>query len=184
MPNFRATFSANQSVRAFLAEIGGLYHKGKIYDHKRAGWGLEEWQDIVEKFEKKCIYCGQGDTPLSVEHLIECNRFCGGLHHPGNTVPACSSCNNSRHAKNAKDRTSWQEHLKSKWTDKTTLSNQEAKLSSHLDTQYPKISSTASRELIAICQKIYKEAQALTKPYAERYAVANGFTQEAKSPKE
>lgn len=47
-------------------------------------------------FGNCCAYCG-GDGPLHLDHVQPLSR--GGLHTPGNLVPACQRCNISKQAK-------------------------------------------------------------------------------------
>lgn len=47
--------------------------------------------------ENRCYYCGDNESGLHVEHRIPLSR--GGSNWPSNLVPACPSCNLSKHTK-------------------------------------------------------------------------------------
>jgi len=79
-------------IRAFLTKIGEEYLGH--YFNTGSGKGKEIWTRIKEKtFNKKCAFCGSLSDNLTMEHLIMFNRDQCGLHHPGNIVPCCKSCN-------------------------------------------------------------------------------------------
>ena len=46
-------------------------------------------------FNNACAYCG-GDGRLHLDHVVPLSR--GGMHTPGNLVPACERCNHSKRA--------------------------------------------------------------------------------------
>jgi hypothetical protein len=117
MPSLRATIAAGSAVKAFLAEIASVY-LGRVYDHKNDAWSKMFWEHTLAHFDHRCAYC---HTPMAslpkgvkmtMEHLIEENQWRCGLHHPGNTVPACSACNGSRDKAKDGSRLSWQQHLR------------------------------------------------------------------------
>lgn len=61
----------------------------------------EEWYKTLKYFDFKCAYCGarllEGNK-LEKEHLT---ALChGGMTKLGNIIPACRSCNASKHDKN------------------------------------------------------------------------------------
>lgn len=101
--------AANTAVRAFLTEIG-RYYLGHSFN-TGSGKSQKDWIKIKEEvFEGKCAYCGRKDSKLQIEHLIMFNREEYGLHHPGNTVPICTSCN-KRSKKEDKSFKTWEDHL-------------------------------------------------------------------------
>ena len=53
-----------------------------------------EWQEIKEKFNHSCAYCGRKMERLEMDHVIPLSR--GGKHTAGNIVPACRKCNASK----------------------------------------------------------------------------------------
>ena len=51
--------------------------------------------------ENRCYYCGDNESGLHVEHRIPLSR--GGSNWPANLVPACQSCNFTKHTKTEKE---------------------------------------------------------------------------------
>ncbi len=67
------------------AEISGVeYQQGAL-----AGYEVREY--LLEKFGRKCAYCGKGDTVLEIEHIIPRSR--GGSNRVSNLTLACHECN-------------------------------------------------------------------------------------------
>ena len=54
---------------------------------------LSEWNNIKEKFDNKCAYCGE-ERKLTQEHFIPLSK--GGEYTINNIIPACRSCNCSK----------------------------------------------------------------------------------------
>jgi 5-methylcytosine-specific restriction endonuclease McrA len=66
-------------------EISGVeYQQGTL-----AGYELREY--LLEKWERRCAYCGVRNTPLQIEHIIPKAR--GGSNRASNLTLACESCN-------------------------------------------------------------------------------------------
>lgn len=178
--HLRARFAGNQAVRAFLAEVGSLYF-GTIYDHKR-GEGKIAWEAALKFFKGACAYCSTPtknlpkNTSMTVEHLFENNQFSVGLHHPGNTVPACTACNHSRHAKKGGERTEWQEHLAARCIElghgpKVAKKRQE-RIEKYLlngPHPYPRLSEGEKTFLRESCASLYQEAMMLCAPRVEQF---------------
>ncbi len=55
---------------------------------------FQEWKLILEQFEYKCTYCDVTGK-LTQDHIIPISK--GGCHTKYNVVPACMSCNASKH---------------------------------------------------------------------------------------
>lgn len=55
-----------------------------------------QWEAILAFYDNRCAYCGR-DGKLEQEHVIPVSR--GGGTTAENIVPACGSCNRSKHAK-------------------------------------------------------------------------------------
>lgn len=116
MPSLKARTAAAMAVRAYLAEIGAVYI-GEVYDYKRDSQSKVFWDWTLGYFDGRCAYCHTPSTSLpkgvkmTMEHLIEENQWQCGLHHPGNTVPACSACNGSRDTVKGGSRLTWEQHL-------------------------------------------------------------------------
>ena len=67
------------------AEISGVeYQQGELM-------GYEVRQYLLEKWGRKCAYCGMTDTPLQVEHINP--RARGGSDRVSNLTLACEACN-------------------------------------------------------------------------------------------
>ena len=104
--------ASNTAVRFLLRKAGSMTLPS-MYDTTR-GWGKEAWKDIVTNtFRGECAYCGAVGQKLEVEHLMITNRSQVGIHHPGNTVPCCKSCNRRKRIPGSQTEfDSWEVHLK------------------------------------------------------------------------
>lgn len=65
-----------------------------IKRHLESTFTNEQWQKCIEHFENKCAYCGEVNT-LQQDHFVALSK--GGEYTKNNIVPACGSCNNSKH---------------------------------------------------------------------------------------
>lgn len=106
--------SANTAVRAFLTKVGE-YYLGHSYN-TASGKGKKIWQDIKDSFNNSCAYCGEKNIKLQLEHVYMFNREEYGLHHPGNTIPCCVSCNKRKRIN--KSYYSWEQHLQATCDEK------------------------------------------------------------------
>ncbi len=71
-------------------EISGVeYQQGTLQ-------GYEVREYLLEKFGRKCVYCGDSDLPLQVEH-IQC-RVSGGTNRVSNLTLSCGDCNDKKGA--------------------------------------------------------------------------------------
>jgi 5-methylcytosine-specific restriction endonuclease McrA len=59
------------------------------------GVSPEDWRLIVDEYSGRCAYCLAIMGSVSMDHVIPLVR--GGEHSTGNVVPACRSCNSSKH---------------------------------------------------------------------------------------
>ena len=57
---------------------------------------LQEWREKCALFANLCAYCGE-PKPLQRDHRVPLTR--GGTNDIDNIVPACASCNASKHTK-------------------------------------------------------------------------------------
>lgn len=55
------------------------------------------WDEILIQYGCRCAYCLKPDDHLEQDHVTPLSR--GGGHTPENIVPACRTCNASKHAK-------------------------------------------------------------------------------------
>jgi len=66
-------------------EISGVeYQQGEL-----AGYEVREY--LLEKWQRKCAYCGATNVPLEVEHITPKSR--GGSNRVSNLTLACTLCN-------------------------------------------------------------------------------------------
>jgi len=69
-------------------EISGIeYQQGILY-------GYEVREYLLEKFSRKCCYCGKENIPLEIEHIIPKSR--GGTNRIDNLCLACHECNQKK----------------------------------------------------------------------------------------
>ncbi len=69
-------------------DIGGVeYQQGEL-----AGYEIREY--LLEKFGRKCAYCGAQNVPLQVEHIVPKAR--GGTNRVSNLTLACEPCNTAK----------------------------------------------------------------------------------------
>lgn len=77
------------------SEIGGVeYQQGEL-------WGYEVREYLLEKWERRCVYCGAENVPLQVEHIIPCRR--GGSNRVSNLTLACGPCNQTKGSQTAEE---------------------------------------------------------------------------------
>jgi len=76
-------------------EINGVeYQQGTLQ-------GYEVREYLLEKFGRKCCYCGKENVPLEVEHIIPKSR--GGTDRVDNLCLACHDCNQRKGSKTAEE---------------------------------------------------------------------------------
>ena len=69
-------------------EISGTeYQQGTLYQYETREYLLEKWG-------RKCAYCGAKDTPLEVEHIVPKSK--GGSNRVSNLCIACTPCNQKK----------------------------------------------------------------------------------------
>nr|WP_074955520.1 RNA-guided endonuclease IscB [Alicyclobacillus macrosporangiidus] len=69
-------------------EIHGVeYQQGTLF-------GYEVREYLLEKWGRKCVYCGAEDVPLEVEHVVPRSR--GGTDRVSNLTVACHECNQAK----------------------------------------------------------------------------------------
>jgi len=77
------------------AEISGIeYQQGTLQ-----GYELREY--LLEKWERKCAYCGAKDVPLQIEH-IQCRKK-HGSSRVSNLCLACEPCNSKKDTQDIRD---------------------------------------------------------------------------------
>jgi 5-methylcytosine-specific restriction endonuclease McrA len=76
-------------------EITGVeYQQGEL-----AGYDVREY--LLEKFGRKCAYCGAENTPLQVEHVQP--KANGGSNRVSNLTLACHACNQKKSTRSIED---------------------------------------------------------------------------------
>jgi 5-methylcytosine-specific restriction endonuclease McrA len=73
---------------------GALYQQGTL-----AGYEVREY--LLEKWGRKCAYCGAKDVPLNLDHAHAKAR--GGSNRVSNLVLACVPCNNKKAARDMRE---------------------------------------------------------------------------------
>jgi len=69
-------------------EISGIeYQQGEL-----AGYEIREY--LLEKWGRKCAYCGKEGVPLEIEHIVPKSR--GGTDRISNLTLACHECNQKK----------------------------------------------------------------------------------------
>ncbi|PTQ51897.1 MAG: HNH endonuclease [Hydrogenibacillus schlegelii] len=82
-------------------EISGVeYQRGELF-------GYEVREYLLEKFGRKCAYCGKENVPLEIEHVVPKSR--GGTDRVSNLTLACRECNRAKGNKLPQE---WMEELK------------------------------------------------------------------------
>ena len=149
---------ANTAVRAFLTKVGEFY-LGRSFN-TASGQGKKDWRKIVEEtFESKCAYCGQVRDRFTIEHLVMFNRQECGLHHPGNIVPCCNSCNSSRKKIDGKYPT-WEDHLLSTCSDISRFRKRKKNILKHINSEnYPKLTEDEINALRSISEHLYSSTK-------------------------
>ena len=76
-------------------EISGVeYQQGELF-------GYEVREYLLEKFGRKCVYCGKENVPLQIEHIRPKSR--GGTSRISNLTLACEACNQKKGNKTAEE---------------------------------------------------------------------------------
>ncbi|MCP4108580.1 MAG: HNH endonuclease [Desulfobacteraceae bacterium] len=76
-------------------EISGAeYQQGELF-----GYEIREY--LLEKWGRKCAYCGKKNVPLEIEHIRAKSR--GGSDRVSNLTLACIKCNQRKGNKNIED---------------------------------------------------------------------------------
>jgi 5-methylcytosine-specific restriction endonuclease McrA len=69
-------------------EINGVeYQRGELF-------GFEVKEYLLQKWGRKCAYCGVENVPLEIEHILA--RSKGGSNRVSNLCPSCHSCNQAK----------------------------------------------------------------------------------------
>jgi 5-methylcytosine-specific restriction endonuclease McrA len=74
--------------------VGIEYQQGELL-----GYEIREY--LLEKWNRKCAYCGKADIPLEVEHITPKSR--GGSNRISNLAIACRTCNQKKGNRTAQE---------------------------------------------------------------------------------
>ena len=148
--------AANTMIRAFLTKVGESY-LGRSFN-TGSGWGKECWQRIIsETFNGCCAFCDTKKEKLTIEHLVMFNRDQCGLHHPGNIVPCCKSCNKRGRDQEAKRFYDWNEQLESICTSIEELRVRKLRIQNHIKNEnYPDLTNDEINALRAVAMHLYE----------------------------
>jgi 5-methylcytosine-specific restriction endonuclease McrA len=80
--NKERVIELSQRRRARLKGGGGSYT-------------AKEWIDLCNKFQNRCLCCGNSDLKLTVDHIVPISK--GGANYIENIQPLCKSCNSKKH---------------------------------------------------------------------------------------
>lgn len=161
--------AANTAVRALLSSVGELYYKSSF--NTGSGKGKDVWVKIQAEFGNACAYCGKLER-LQIEHLIMFNRYEYGLHHPGNIVPVCKSCNEwgkDLHKKYI----SWSEQLSVRCggKDSSAYVQRKAMIDQHiLKYEYPILSQQERHAIAVIAESLYENIKAESEKSLRMYS--------------
>lgn len=76
-------------------DINGVeYQQGELL-------GYEVREYLLEKWGRKCAYCGAENVPLEVEHIIP--KIRGGSNRLSNLALACARCNQKKNSQTAEE---------------------------------------------------------------------------------
>lgn len=57
----------------------------------------EQWKNLCNQYENKCLCCGRSDIKLTIDHVVPVKL--GGRNSIDNIQPLCGTCNSSKGAK-------------------------------------------------------------------------------------
>jgi len=150
--------AANTAIRSFLTKIGE-YYLGRSFNTGN-GKAKDDWNRIkIDVFNGKCGYCGEECANPQMDHIIMFNRTEFGLHHPGNIIPACTTCN-KRYKKPDHTYFTWEEQLEKICQingQQGKFSERKEKILSHIRSEgYPNLSKEEQDAIRIIAESLYK----------------------------
>lgn len=105
-------------------ETSGIeYEQGSL-----SGYEVREY--LLEKWARKCAYCGNGSLPLQVEHIVPKSR--GGSDKVSNLTLACDSCNQLKGNRTAEEFGHPGVHVKAKFSLKDAPMSNAARWRLHM----------------------------------------------------
>ena len=163
--------SANTAVRAFLTKVGEHY-LGYSFN-TGSGTGKALWLDIKSNhFGNRCAYCDQPSEQLQIEHVIMFNRTEYGLHHPGNIIPCCKTCN-KREKDAQKNYLSWDKHLEVICKIRNEEDHYESRKRKILDNfekyNYPQLNENEKHAIRVIAGSLYENIKSESEKSLKMY---------------
>ncbi len=150
--------AANTAVRSFLTKIGEHYLKRTF--NTGSGTSKRDWERIRDQvFQGACAYCGTREQKLQMEHLFMFNRTEYGLHHPGNIVPCCKTCN--KREKVDGKYVNWEKQLQiiceRMRCDNSAFETRHNKIKTHMDSEsYPQLNDSERHAIRVIAESLYE----------------------------
>ncbi len=165
-----ASDAANTAVRAFLTKVGEFY-LGRSFN-TGSGRGKADWERIRDEvFGGSCAYCGK-EGQLQIEHLYMFNRTEYGLHHPGNIVPCCKSCN-KRERNEDNTYMTWLEHLKVvciRRNEQSELQSRKERIENTIKSEgYPNLDEKEKHAIRVIANSLYENIKSESSKSLELY---------------
>lgn len=74
--------------------MGVEYQRGTLFE-------ANVWEYVLEKWGRRCAYCGAEDVQLEKEHIVPRTR--GGTNRASNLCPACEPCNKRKGNRTAEE---------------------------------------------------------------------------------
>lgn len=93
--DFRRRQSDNGKVKWQHVEVTGTHsrprHERMAIARAKGRHTNDEWREMVEFFESRCVHCGSGELPVERDHVIPIYQ--GGDDSIRNLQPSCARCN-------------------------------------------------------------------------------------------
>ena len=165
-----ASDGANTAVRAYLTTLGERY-LGHGFN-TGSGKGKRIWVEIQESFDKRCAYCDLEQEKFTIEHLVSFNRDSGGLHHPGNIVPCCKTCNRRRKENGLE--VDWKTHLadivERDGHSITIFRERQRRIEEHIERrEHPKLTDDEVAAISTIARSLYESIATEVKRSTDLY---------------
>lgn len=96
-PNYQmARYASNPKSHREAGSVRTANRRARLLAAQGEGITSEEWDKLKEDYGYRCAYCAKIKT-LAKDHIEALSK--GGEHRLSNIVPACKSCNSSKHSK-------------------------------------------------------------------------------------
>jgi len=153
-------------------EIKGVeYQQGEL-----KGYEIKEY--LLEKWNRKCAYCGKTNVPLEVEHIV--SKLRGGTDRVSNLTISCNKCNQRKGNKTAEEfgYPKIQEKANKSLKEAAFMNNVRWKLINQLKKQGDKVSHT-----YGYITKFNRRALDLEKSHInDAFVIAGGINQKRYKP--